>query len=102
LFWFTSSFLSNHIEALLPKNCCEAGAPASRTKMLVTGVEKLMDYTFLASRADEISQPEQGIQSNVPHKGEYMNITAFRFTGRTGIVCLFNAFSGYREQRSTC
>jgi hypothetical protein len=61
-----------------------------------------MDYTFLASLTDEISQPEQGILSNVPYKDEYMNITAFRFTGRTGIVCPFSASTGYREQLSMC
>jgi len=38
-----------------------------------------MDYTFLASLADEISLPEKGILSNILHKDEYVNITAFGF-----------------------
>jgi len=38
-----------------------------------------MDYTFLASLADEISLPEKGVLSNILHKDEYVNITAFGF-----------------------
>ncbi|MGO9777779.1 MAG: cupin domain-containing protein [Terracidiphilus sp.] len=38
-----------------------------------------MDYTFFASLANEISLPEKGILSNVVHKDEYVNITAFGF-----------------------
>ena len=38
-----------------------------------------MDYTFIAGLANEISLPEKGILSNVLHKDEYVNITAFGF-----------------------
>jgi uncharacterized protein YeaO (DUF488 family) len=38
-----------------------------------------MDYTFIAGMANEISLPEKGILSNVLHKDEYVNITAFGF-----------------------
>ena len=38
-----------------------------------------MNYTFFASLANEISLPEKGILSNVVHKDEYVNITAFGF-----------------------
>jgi len=38
-----------------------------------------MDYTFFVSLANEISLPEKGILSNVVHKDEYVNITAFGF-----------------------
>jgi hypothetical protein len=36
-----------------------------------------MDYTFLASLADEIALPEKGILSTILHKDEYVNIAVF-------------------------
>lgn len=38
-----------------------------------------MNYSFFASLENEISLPEKGILSNVLHKDEYVNITAFGF-----------------------
>jgi quercetin dioxygenase-like cupin family protein len=47
--------------------------------MFVAGKENIMDYTFFVSLTNEISLPEKGILSNVVHKDEYVNITAFGF-----------------------
>jgi quercetin dioxygenase-like cupin family protein len=38
-----------------------------------------MDYAFFVSLANEMPLPEKGILSNVLHKDEYVNITAFGF-----------------------
>jgi quercetin dioxygenase-like cupin family protein len=46
---------------------------------LVAGGENVMDYTFFASLASEISLPDKGILSNVVRKDEFVNITAFGF-----------------------